>query len=79
MYMVLALIMLTGIDQKTTLRSNYSKNRLLFSPFFAETLLLERLEAIMRFLHFSDNRKQNEYQGPPRLFKIYPVIERLNR
>jgi hypothetical protein len=78
MYVVLALIMLTGI-QRPTLRSYYSKNRLLFTPFFAETLPLERLEAIMRFLHFSDNSKENEYQGPPKLFQIYPVIERLNR
>jgi hypothetical protein len=37
MYVVLAVIMLTGIDQRPTLRSYYSKNRLLFTPFFAET------------------------------------------
>ncbi|XP_023725727.1 piggyBac transposable element-derived protein 4 [Cryptotermes secundus] len=79
MYVVLALIMLTGIDQRPTLRSYYSKNRLLFTPFFAETLPLERLEVIMRFLHFSDNSKQNEYQGPSKLFKIYPVIQHLSR
>ena len=57
----------------------HPKNCLLYTPFFAETLPLERLEAIMRFLHFSDNSKQNEYQGPSKLFKIYPVIEHLNR
>ncbi|XP_023703521.1 piggyBac transposable element-derived protein 4-like [Cryptotermes secundus] len=78
MYVVLALIMLTGIVQKPTLRSYYSKNRLLFTPFFSETLPLERLEAITRFLHFSDNSKQSEYQGPPKLFKIFPVIQHLN-
>jgi hypothetical protein len=38
MYVVLALIMLTGIVQKPTLRSYYTKNRLLFTPFFSETL-----------------------------------------
>jgi hypothetical protein len=26
-------------------------------------------------MHYSDNSKQNEYQGPPKLFKIYPVIQ----
>jgi hypothetical protein len=78
MYVVLALIMLTGIVQKPTLRSYYTKNRLLFTPFFPETLPLERLEVITRVMHFADNSKQNEYQGPPKLFKIYPVIQHLN-
>jgi hypothetical protein len=32
----------------------------------------------MKFMHFSDNSKQNEYQGPPKLFKMYPVIRHLN-
>jgi hypothetical protein len=37
---------------------------------FPETLPLERFEAISRFMHFADNSKQHEYQGPPQLFKI---------
>jgi hypothetical protein len=32
----------------------------------------------MKFMHFSDNSKQSEYQGPPKLFKMYPVIQHLN-
>jgi hypothetical protein len=55
MYVVLALIMLTGIVRKPTLRSYYAKNRLLFTPFFPETFPLERLEAITRFMHFADH------------------------
>jgi hypothetical protein len=39
MYVVLALIMLTGIVQKPTLRSYYSKNRLLYTPFFLRLCL----------------------------------------
>jgi hypothetical protein len=78
MYVVLALIMLTGIVQKPTLRLYYAKNRLLFTPFFSETLPLERLEAILRYMHFSDNSKESEYQGPPKLFKICLVIQHLN-
>jgi hypothetical protein len=62
MYVVLALIMLTGNDQRPTLRSYYSKNHLLFTLFYAETIPLDRLESIMRFLHFSDSSKQIEYQ-----------------
>jgi hypothetical protein len=78
MYVVLALFMLTGIVQKPTLRSYYAKNHLLFTPYFPKTLPLERLELIIRFMHFADNSKQNEYQGPSKLFKIFPAIRHLN-
>jgi hypothetical protein len=37
MYMVLALFMLIGIEQKPTLRSYYAKNHLLFTLFFPDT------------------------------------------
>jgi hypothetical protein len=37
MYVVLALFMLIGIIQKPTFRSYYTRNRLLFIPFFSET------------------------------------------
>jgi hypothetical protein len=59
MYMVLALFMLMGIVQKPTLRSYYAKNRLLFTPFSSEMFPLERLEVVMKFMHFSDNSKMN--------------------
>jgi hypothetical protein len=29
-------------------------------------------------MHFPDNSKQNEFQGPPKLFSIFPVIHHLN-
>jgi hypothetical protein len=79
MYVVLPLFMLLGIIQKPALRSYYKRNQLLFTPFFfSETSALERLEVIMKFMRFSDNSKQNEYQGPPKLFKIFPVVRHLN-
>jgi hypothetical protein len=78
MYVVLALFMLIGIVQKPTLRSYYAKNRLQFTPYFPETLLLERLELIIKFMHFVDNSKQNEYQGGSKLFKVFPAIWHLN-
>jgi hypothetical protein len=59
--------------------SYYSKNCLLFTPFFSETLPLERLEFIVRFLHFIDNSTASEYQGPVKLFKIHPVVQHLNK
>jgi hypothetical protein len=48
MYVILAIIMLTGIAQRPTLRSYYSKNRLLFTTFYAMTISLDRLESTVR-------------------------------
>jgi hypothetical protein len=45
----------------------YAKNRLLFTPYFPETLLLERLEMIITFMQVADGSKQNEYQGASKL------------
>jgi hypothetical protein len=73
MYVVLALLMLMGKVQKPTQRTGYC-----LLLFFSETLPLERLEVIMKCMHFSDSSKQNEYQGPPKLFKLYPAIQHLN-
>jgi hypothetical protein len=78
MYVVLALFMLIGTMQKPTLQSYYANNPPLFTPFFPETLPLERLELTIRFMHFAENRKQNEYQGPSILFKNFPVFRQLN-
>ena len=39
----------------------------------------ERFELICKFLHFIDNESLPTYQGPPKLFKIYPVICHLNK
>jgi hypothetical protein len=78
LYVGLALFMLIGIMQKHTLRCYYAKNLLLFTPYFPKILPLERLELIIRFVHFADNSKQNEYRGPSKLFKIFPVIQHLN-
>jgi hypothetical protein len=50
-----------GIVQKSTLRSYYSKNWLLLATFFSETLPLERLEVIIKSMHFNDNSKKNEF------------------
>jgi hypothetical protein len=35
--------------------------------FFTEMLLLERLDPIIRSLHFIDNSTVNKYQGPAKL------------
>jgi uncharacterized membrane protein YhaH (DUF805 family) len=54
MYMVLALFMLMGILQKPTLRSQYSKNLLLLTPFFLRLLRpSEKQEVIIKCIYLS--------------------------
>jgi hypothetical protein len=78
MYVVLALFKLMGIVQKPTQGSYCSKNHLLYTAFFPETLSLDRLELIIRFIHFKDSSALNEYVGSAKLFKFYPVLKQLN-
>jgi len=48
------------------------------TPGFVDVISRERFELICKFLHFIDIESLPTYQGPPILFKIYPVICNLN-
>ena len=78
MYVVLALFMLMGIIQKPTLSSYFSKNYILATPVFGSIISMDLFESICNFMHFSNNDHVGTYQGPSRLFKIYPVLSHLN-
>jgi len=75
---VLGLFLLMGIVQKPTARSYFSKRRVISTPGFADVISRERFELICKILYFIDNESLPTYQGPPILFKIYPVICHLN-
>jgi hypothetical protein len=62
--------MLMGIIQKPTLWSYLSKNWLLETNFFPETVSLNRPEPICKFLYFVGNSDRDQYQGDSRVFKI---------
>jgi hypothetical protein len=70
--------MLIGIIQKPTLRSYFTIKRVISTPGFRDIMTRERLEIICKFLHFSDNESVSNFQGPEKLFKIFPVILHLN-
>jgi hypothetical protein len=53
--MVIALFMLIGIIQEPTLLSYFSKNWLLETLFFPETVSLGGLDLISMFLYFADS------------------------
>ena len=78
MYVVLALFMLMGIIQKPTLRSYFSKNYILATPIFGFIISVDQFESICNFMHFNNNDHIGTYQGPSKLFKIYPVLSHLN-
>jgi hypothetical protein len=77
-YVVLALFILMGIVQKPTLRSYFSRNSVLATPIFTSVISMDRFESICKFIHFNNNDSRDTYQGPPKLFKIYPLVSYLN-
>ena len=40
---------------------------------------MDRFESICNFMHFNNNDNIGTYQGPSKLFKIYPVLSHLNK
>jgi hypothetical protein len=77
-YVMLGLFLLMGIIQKPTLRSYFSRKRILSTPGFGDVISRDRFELIMKFLHFSDNTNKGNYEGPAKLYKIYSVLSHLN-
>jgi hypothetical protein len=77
-YIVLGLFMLMGIIQKPTLRTYFTTKRLISTSGFRDIITRERLEVICKFLHFTDHESISNFEGPEKLFKIFPVISHLN-
>jgi hypothetical protein len=78
-YVALGLMMLMGIVQMPTLKSYLSKDPFLETPIFYQTMTQDRFELITKFLNFTDNSTRDTYTGPPKLFKIQPILELLNK
>jgi len=78
MYVVLAIFMRLVIIQKPTLHSYFSKNYILATPIFGSIISMDQFESICIFMHFNNNDHIETYQGPSKLFKIYPVLSHLN-
>jgi hypothetical protein len=77
-YILLGLFMLMCIIQKPSLQSYFSTKRAIATLCFGDIITRERLELLCKFLHFSDSESQDSYQGPPKLFRIFPIIFHLN-
>ena len=70
MYVVLALFMLMEII--------FFKKLYFATPNFGSIISMDRFESICNFMHFSNNDHIGTYQGPSKLFIIYPVLSHLN-
>lgn len=59
-------------------KNYFSSNPLLNTPNFSKILSERRFILIVKFIHFNDNSKSNEFSGEDRLlFKINPVLKYL--
>jgi hypothetical protein len=77
-YVVLGLFMLMGIGQKPTLPSYFTTKRVISTPGFRD-ITRDRFELVCKFLHFIDSETISTFEGPQKLFKIFPVISHLNK
>ena len=78
MEVFLGLVLLTGlIDKKGRLSSYWSKNPIISTPFFSETMPRDRFQLIMTFLHFNDNEAMPSPCND-KLYKIRPIFEYLS-
>jgi hypothetical protein len=70
--------MLMGIIQKPTLRSYFTTKRAISTLGFRDIIARDRLKIICTFLHFADNETISNFEGPEKLFKMFPVILHFN-
>jgi hypothetical protein len=73
-YVVLCLMMLMGIVQRTTMKSYFSGDAFLESPIFPQSMSQNQFELILKFLNFVDNSTIDTYNGPTKLFKIQSTV-----
>ena len=74
----IALLLLTDVIQKPEINHYWSTDPLLKSSIFNETMVRNRYQAIMEFLHFNDNSNYNPNEPAiDKLYKIRPVMEYL--
>jgi hypothetical protein len=69
-HVVLDLCLIMWIIQKPTLRTYFSRKRILSTPGFGDVMSRDRFQLIMKFLHFADNVNKANYKGPAQ-YTIY--------
>ncbi|XP_071972612.1 piggyBac transposable element-derived protein 4-like [Engystomops pustulosus] len=74
------LLLNMGLVKKPTIRSYWSTDVLYDTPMYRDVMPRKRFEAIMRFIHYSDNSLCPPASDPSydRLFKIRPLVKHFN-
>ena len=73
----LGLTLLTGIlDKRGHLSDYWSKNPLLYTPFFGQTMSRNRYQNILKFLHFNDNAARPS-DSTDKLYKLRPIHDKI--
>ena len=75
---MLGQFILMNIALKPTIRSCFSKSKVISTPGFSVAISRDRILIIFRFLHIIDNESLPIYDEPQKLFKIYPLLCHLN-
>ena len=73
----LALYLCMGIVNKPNIKSYWSTDPILSTPFFPATMSRTRFVQILRYLHFADNNLAPRPDSPDynKLYKIQPVLD----
>lgn len=72
--LLLGIFFLQGIIQKPKLSHYFSRNKLLATPVFYETMCEIRFFLLLKYLHFADNEAYDR-QISPKLYKVKPVLD----
>lgn len=76
-YVFIAFLLLQGIVQMPNNSQYFSKRVITKCNIFSELFTELRFTLLLKFLHFNDNNKLTDYDGPKRLFKIAPLYDYL--
>lgn len=68
-----------GLTIQPTVRSYFSKNPLLKNKIFPSIINGKRYELLCKFLQFVDNNTYSTFNGPKKLFKVYPILTYLDQ
>ena len=73
----LGLTLTTGLlDKRGSLADYWSKNPVLHTPFFGQTMSRNRYQNILKFLHFNNNETRPS-DTTDKLYKLRPIFDQI--
>ena len=73
---MVSLVILMGITTKPYIEAYWTRDPMMLSPFFGNTMPRDRFLQLLKSLHFNDN---DAADGTDHLFKLHPVIDTLTQ